>query len=204
MTPTPRNCIICVTGTPGTGKTRLAKALAKTLSFRYLDLNALIEEKGWHEGKDAERDTLIVDERRLSSKVVPLVEDTNVVVDSHLSHFISAKLVALCIVCTCPLPVLKRRLERRGYSARKVRENLDAEIFEICAREAEDSGHKLLIVDTAKVTVESIVRDIRGMPHETRASRQGARSERDSRNQRPRRSAPQAGKGRHLIRGRGA
>jgi len=35
--------VICITGTPGTGKTTLAKKLAKKLDFCYLDVNESIK-----------------------------------------------------------------------------------------------------------------------------------------------------------------
>ena len=35
--------IIIVTGTPGTGKTTIAKKLAKKLNFHYLDVNNVIK-----------------------------------------------------------------------------------------------------------------------------------------------------------------
>ena len=154
--------IIAVTGTPATGKSALAKALADLLSFKYIDLNRLIEEKGWHEGRDEERDTLIVDEERLTERVKDLLTPgKDYVIDSHLAQFITPEVIDACVVCTCELKELKRRLEERGYSQKKVRENLDAEIFELCRVEAEEKGHNIIIVDTTIETTEVLARGIR-------------------------------------------
>ncbi len=145
--------IIVVTGSPATGKSTLAKQLAEELGFEHIDLNRVIEERGWHEGRDEKRDTLVVDETTLTRRVKALVKPKkDYIIDSHLSHFISSKIVDVCIVCTCELKELKKRLEKRGYAAEKVRENLDAEIFETCRLEAEENGHKIIIVDTSKET----------------------------------------------------
>lgn len=145
--------IIAVTGSPATGKSTLAKRLAEELGFEHIDLNRVIEERGWHEGRDEKRDTLIVDETMLTRRVKTLVKPKkNYIIDSHLSHFISHEMVDACIVCTCGLKELRKRLEKRGYAAEKVRENLDAEIFESCRLEAEENGHKIIIVDTSKET----------------------------------------------------
>lgn len=145
--------IIAVTGSPATGKSTLAKRLAEELGFEHIDLNRVIEERGWHEGRDEKRDTLIVDETMLTRRVKTLVKPKkDYIIDSHLSHFISHEMVDACIVCTCELKELKRRLEKRGYRPEKVRENLDAEIFESCRLEAEENGHKIIIVDTSKET----------------------------------------------------
>ena len=43
---------------------------------------------------------------------------------------------------------LKKRLEKRGYSKQKIRENMDAEIFDVCLNEAKEEGHKIKIVRT--------------------------------------------------------
>jgi adenylate kinase len=72
----------------------------------------------------------------------------DVVIDGHLSHFIPAKHIDLCFITSCPLNVLKKRLEKRKYSARKVRDNLDCEIFDVCRIEAEENGHRPIVVWT--------------------------------------------------------
>lgn len=145
--------ILAVTGSPATGKSTLAKRLAEELGFEHIELNKVIEEKGWHEGRDEKRDTLIVDETMLTRRVKTLVKPKkNYIIDSHLSHFISPEIVDACIVCTCGLKELRKRLEKRGYAAEKVRENLDAEIFESCRLEAEENGHNVIIVDMTKGT----------------------------------------------------
>lgn len=145
--------IIAVTGSPATGKSTLAKRLAEELGLEHIDLNKAIVEKGWHEGRDEKRDTLIVDETSLTRRVKSLLKPKkSYVVDSHLSHFISSEMVNVCIVCTCELKELRRRLEKRGYADKKVRENLDAEIFENCKLEAQENGHNIIIVEMSKGT----------------------------------------------------
>ena len=56
----------------------------------------------------------------------------DIIIDSHLSHYLPRKYVDLCIVTKCDIKVLKNRLKNKKYSKSKVRENLDAEIFDIC------------------------------------------------------------------------
>jgi broad-specificity NMP kinase len=43
---------IIVTGTPGTGKTTLAKKLSKKLKYAYIDVNNVIKENKLKEGYD--------------------------------------------------------------------------------------------------------------------------------------------------------
>ncbi|MEK6864684.1 MAG: adenylate kinase family protein [Nanoarchaeota archaeon] len=141
---------IIITGTPGTGKTELAREIAKN-GFEYVDANKIIEQNKLIESFDKKRDTNVVDEKKLSDAFVKLIKTKkNLVIDSHMSHCIPSKYIDVCIVTKCNLKVLKKRLEKKGYSKEKVRENLDAEIFDVCLTEAEEAGHKLLIVDTTK------------------------------------------------------
>ena len=70
------------------------------------------------------------------------------VIDSHLSHYLPKEYVDTCIITKCNLKLLKKRLEERGYSKNKVRENLDVEIFDTCRLEALEAGHKVKIIET--------------------------------------------------------
>ena len=51
------------------------------------------------------------------------------------------------IIVKTSLKNLKKRLEKRGYNKLKVRENLEAEIFDVCFEEAKELGHKVEVVE---------------------------------------------------------
>ncbi|MBU4492886.1 MAG: AAA family ATPase [Nanoarchaeota archaeon] len=142
--------IIIVSGTPGTGKTELAKALAKKLNYKYIDVNKLIKENHLSVGYDKKKECEIVDTEKLSKFLVDFIKKSkqNLVIDSHLAQYIPPKHVDLCIITKCELKELKKRLEKKRYTKEKIRENLDSEIFEICLNEAIEKGHTILIIDT--------------------------------------------------------
>ncbi len=143
-------CII-VTGTPGTGKTTIAKEIARKLKFKYIDANDIIKKEKLREKYDKERDTYIVNERKLAKALVEIAKkEKNVIIDSHMSHFMPKKYVGLCIVTKCKIPELKKRMRKRGYNELKTKENIDAELFDICLNEAYEFGHDLLVIDTTK------------------------------------------------------
>ena len=72
------------------------------------------------------------------------------VIDSHLSHYLPKKYVNLVVVTKCNIGELNKRLKKRKYSEAKIRENLQAEIFDVCCSEAFEGKHKLIVVDTTK------------------------------------------------------
>lgn len=143
---------IVVTGTPGTGKTLIAKRLAKQKGWKYIDVNKILDENKLKEKYDRKRRTWVVNVDKLNKVLIDLISKSNkkLVIDSHLSHYLPKKYVELCIVTKCNLKILKKRLEKRGYNKAKVRENMDAEIFDICLNEAREKGHKVKVVDTTK------------------------------------------------------
>jgi len=196
--------VIIVSGTPGTGKTTLAKKLAKKLGFDYIDANKIIRRYGLSEGYDRKRKTKVIDVKKLnralineirfikknsrknynsttnsnekikSNKNKPIKNKNSIkiqknkkpikkamVIDSHLSHYLPSKYVDLCIVTKCDLKILKNRLKRKKYSENKIRENLDAEIFDICLNEAQESKHNVIVIDTTKgININSISKKI--------------------------------------------
>lgn len=152
--------IIIVTGTPGTGKTILAKKLAKALNHKYIDVKALLEKSNICDGFDSEHECLVVDPKKLSAMLVKLIKKSKrLVIDSHLSHYLPKKYVDTCVVCKCDLPELKKRLKERGYKQQKIRDNLDAEIFDVCLTEAqEEYKHNVIVVNaTERYKISSIV-----------------------------------------------
>jgi broad-specificity NMP kinase len=57
---------IVVTGTPGVGKTTHAEQLAQNLGFKHVSINQIVKDEGFHEGKDEELGSWIVDEDKVS------------------------------------------------------------------------------------------------------------------------------------------
>jgi len=151
--------IIIVTGTPATGKTKVAKEIAKRLKYKYIDVNSIIKENKLAEGYDDKLKSKIVDVNNLNKILLKI--KGNAVIDSHLSHYLPKKFVDLCIITKCDLKVLKKRLEKRGYSKEKIRENLNAEIFDVCLVEANERKHNIMVIDnTKKVDFNKIIKKI--------------------------------------------
>lgn len=140
---------IIVSGTPGTGKTTVAAVLAKKLKLPHLSLKQFIKEKNLSDAYDHERKCFVVALDRLlpALRRWSAAHPQGGVIDGHLSHYLSPREVQLCIICKCDLKKLKQRFVRRKYSKRKIAENLECEIFDICLHEAEERGHKPLVIE---------------------------------------------------------
>lgn len=143
--------VIVISGTPGTGKSTLAKKLAQGLGYSRLDLSKRYKEISV--GYDKEKKCYDVDFKKFSSLVIKKLRksEKGLIIDSHIAHLLPKRMVDLCIILTCSdLKRLERRLKKKGYSKKKIRENLDAEIFQVCLSEAKEEGHKVLVLDTSK------------------------------------------------------
>lgn len=148
---------IAITGTPGTGKTEAAAALARKLGYSLVDLNEFAEKHNLVVGKDEERDSLIVDEKRLADKSEN-IED-NSIIEGHLAHFCRADLVI--VLRTSPRE-LRQRLDSKGWPSAKIKENLEAERMGVCLGEALDrhGRSKVIEVDTTGRKAEEVADEI--------------------------------------------
>ena len=124
--------IIIISGSVGTGKTTLAKRLAKSLNYKYLDVKKLILDKNIAGEYDKKRNCIIVDIKKLNAALKKIIIDNkNMIIDSHMSHELPRKYVDHCIITKCDIKELGKRLKRRRYKKDKIKENIECEIFDI-------------------------------------------------------------------------
>ena len=155
-----KKCII-ITGTPGTGKSTLAIALAKEVGYERLDLHHYY--KTVSSSYNRKKQAYDIDKKKFIALVKKKLSQTKtgLIVDSHISHLLPQKLVDVCIVLTCSnLKILQKRLQQRKYPKEKVRENLDTEIFQVCLTEAREQGHRIKVFDTTNSSTTTILKAV--------------------------------------------
>lgn len=148
---------IAISGTPGTGKTSIAKILAKEIGYPLLDLNEFAKARKLTLGTDSARNCIIIDISALKKEVVQMEGDS--IIEGHLAHLCDADI--FIILRTNPKE-LSRRLRKRDWREEKIRENVEAEIMNICLDEAVAlHDKKVFEIDTARKTAEEIAEIIK-------------------------------------------
>jgi adenylate kinase len=136
---------IALTGTPGTGKT----TVAGLLPCRKIDINALVK-AGLNLGRDGVRGCLDADMQGLAERLDQMEAeqawpfDAPVILEGHFSHHFAERAIVLRLAPS----QLALRLQSRGYSEAKIRENLEAEALDVILVEAVEMCGQVDEIDT--------------------------------------------------------
>jgi adenylate kinase len=157
--------ILIVTGTPGIGKTTISERLATKLGAFHIDLAHIVKDEGITSGYDKKRKTIIADEEILTERVQQKIEQQgrDVIIDGHYATAIIPKgQITKVFVLRCHPQQLKRRMKNRGFDGSKVKENIEAEILDVCLYDAiKEAGiEKVCEIDTTDETVDETVNEI--------------------------------------------
>jgi adenylate kinase len=158
--------VILITGTPGVGKTSVAKLLTAELEALYINLTDLANEHNLTIGEDKERKSKIVDENKMRRKIGEIIdtaEKSAIIVDGHYAAAVVPKRYVTRIFVLRRNPVeLRRLMEKCGFSGAKLWENLASEILDVCLVEAlrEHEKGKVCELDVTGKTVEKISSEI--------------------------------------------
>lgn len=130
---------ILITGTPGTGKTTHAELVASETGFKHINVGELVKEHQLHAGYDQEFDTYLLDEDKVNDHLEDIIEEGGFIVDHHSCDFFPQRWFDLVIVLQTDNTMLFDRLKNRGYSDKKITENVQCEIMNVVAEEAHEA-----------------------------------------------------------------
>jgi adenylate kinase len=148
--------IVSLTGTPGTGKSTIANNLSKFYTVTTVEELArrhgcVIEEEITEDGR-----TTLIDVEELAKRMVvhdALDAEDVLLIEGHLSHLLPVDLV---VVLRCNPLELVKRLRNKGWSEKKIKENVSAEVLDVILVESVESGRKVYEVDTTNKTLREV------------------------------------------------
>ncbi len=143
--------IIALTGTPGTGKTSIARELER---FNTLELTEFVKKNGLGEQQDEFEVDIEAMINALEDEIDP---EKDTVIEGHLSHHFPAD---FCVVLRCNPEELRERLSERDYTEEKIEENLESEILDVLLSEAASIQENIIEVDTTDRKAEDVAKEI--------------------------------------------
>ncbi|MFW9908149.1 MAG: adenylate kinase family protein [Candidatus Thorarchaeota archaeon] len=159
--------IILVGGTPGTGKTQIAKALGAMLNSDVVGLGEIAERKKCIREYDADRETSVIDEDCLVDAIIELLEerDDNLIIEGHYIDLVPSGFVERVFILRTHPVALKARLAERKYSSEKITENIESEVFGVCQMDAIDAfgEENVFEVDTTDLSTDDVLEEIKAM-----------------------------------------
>lgn len=151
---------ILLTGTPGTGKTTLGQEVAQRLGLVYFNVGDVAKEKELYEGWDEDYECPILDEDRVIDELEDEMKTGGRVVDYHSCEFFPERWFDLIYVLRTDNSVLFNRLEQRGYSGRKLEDNIQCEIFQTILEEASNSYLPSIVKELPSNTPDDMEQNI--------------------------------------------
>ncbi|KAG9048304.1 factor activating pos9 [Tulasnella sp. UAMH 9824] len=144
---------IVITGTPGTGKSTHAQLLvdASPVPLQHLNISEMAKEKKLYENYDEEWQTYIV-----LDELEPLTDAGGLVIDWHTCDVFPERWIDLVVVLRCDHTLLWDRLEKRGYSLKKIQENNESEIMQTVLDDAKESYAEEIVVELRSENTEDL------------------------------------------------
>jgi adenylate kinase len=114
--------------------------LASRLDALYVNLTELATKENLVLGRDKERNTMIVDEKRITQKLKQIIEQSDqkdIIIDGHYAVSVVPKRLVTHVFVLRRDPVeLRKFMEKCGFADRKLWENLASEILDVCLVDA--------------------------------------------------------------------
>jgi len=162
---------IIISGTPGCGKTSVARKISCLVNAEIISLNELAISDNFSFELDKERDTYIVDFEIFLPFVLDKIKEIKnqnykyLIIESHFSDIISNDYIDYAFILRCDPDELIKRLKKKNYDIKKIMENVQAEILGNCVNYflQKKINSPLFEIDTTKLSTESVAKIIIGI-----------------------------------------
>ncbi|XP_011494333.1 PREDICTED: adenylate kinase isoenzyme 6 [Ceratosolen solmsi marchali] len=156
MTTNKKDPNILITGTPGVGKSELSRLLSERTNLIWLDVSKLAVDNKCLESYDQNYQCQILNEDKLLDLMEPMMCEGGKIVDYHGVDFFPERWFDIVFVLRTNNTILYDRLDSRGYTGKKLEDNIDCEIFQTILEEAKESYKEEIVYELQNDTLEQI------------------------------------------------
>lgn len=157
--------IIIITGTPGVGKTRLARTLANRMNCRFVDIGSLVREGKLYSRFDRKDRSYVMNELQVKRRLVRLFAShaqESLILEAHtLGPYLPKRPGMRAIVVRLDPLRLARHLKARGWPRRKVWENVEAELIDLSLYESTKllGKNRVCQIDSTYMKIDELVQE---------------------------------------------
>ncbi|EGT38247.1 hypothetical protein CAEBREN_17186 [Caenorhabditis brenneri] len=153
---------ILITGSPGTGKSTLGQQVADRLGFEFIEVSKEVRENNLQGEFDEQYNCHVLDEDKLLDHISERMDSENggMVVDYHGCDLFPERWFDVVAVLRCSTEKLYDRLQARGYTEFKIKENVECEIFGSLLEEAKESYSEEIVHEMQSETPEQMEENV--------------------------------------------
>jgi adenylate kinase len=151
---------VALSGTPGTGKTAVAGVLEKQ-GYTIVQLHTLAKENKCIVGVDKGRDTQLINMDGLDTLIKKKFTTNELIFfEGHIGHLL--RTMDKVLILRCHPRELKKRLLKKKWKTKKIKENIDAEILDVilCEAVAKHAAENIFEIDTTQKTIPEVAESI--------------------------------------------
>jgi len=151
---------ILVAGTPGVGKSTLCEQIAEATGLEWVDVSQVAKTNKLFEGYDSAYGCHVLNEEKLLDEIEDQMEEGGRIVDYHGCDFFPQRWFDIVFVLRTDNTTLYDRLAGRGYTGKKLQDNIQCEIFQTILDEAKESYEPSIVFELASNNTEDMESNI--------------------------------------------
>lgn len=154
------NVVIC--GTPGTGKSTIVEKLKPLLNdFNFVNISEFAIKKNCITVFDETLSSHVLNEEKLFQELEPILNQGKNNVFETIHPLFENDEVDCVFVCRTNNTILHDRLTARGYSSKKLENNMQAEIFQTIYDEVSEDFDEYKIISIQNDNLDDLDRNVK-------------------------------------------